>query len=312
MSGRWSGSMDAAGCAAASAAHDATAAVKPKRPPHAYDLWSQASKERFRADYPDADSTYLRRIMNSHWKEVSAEERAPFDDQASTLKLEYEQRLRAYNVSVGIAVSDEAATGADGDEDPLPPKPDRPLNPFERWRRLNREQLREAYPTLGPEKFRRKLNNVWHENTPERAAERKTLEDAYAADRERYNAELAAWEAEVERRHPQPEASADSGAAADGVDATSGGELGVNGAPKKPPPALLLWSNASKERFRAENPDADSLQLRNIMNSYWREVSAEERAPFDEQVCGARWGGEAMIAHCSHTRACPQPIRRTR
>ena len=38
---------------------------------------------------------------------------------------------------------------------------------------------------------------------PERAAERKTLEDAYAADRERYNAELAAWEAEPARRHRQ-------------------------------------------------------------------------------------------------------------
>ena len=43
------------------------------------------------------------------------------------LKLEYEER-GARMPSVGIAVSDEAVAGADGDEDPLPPKPDRPLD----------------------------------------------------------------------------------------------------------------------------------------------------------------------------------------
>ena len=114
---------------------------------------------------------------------------------------------------------------------------------------------------------------MWHEDTPERAAERKPYEDAFAADRERYRAELAEWQAEIERRQPQPETDAQA-------------FMRTGSAPPDPrryPKPFDLWRVASKAKFAAENPGLDGHELKWMMTAAWPQVSAEEKAPLEAE-----------------------------
>ena len=263
----------------------------PKKPLKAYALWYAASKERFRGEHPDADSVALRHIMNAYWHDVPPAERAPFDEQAGVLQLEYEGRLRAHAASMGVAVpaalapaaaaSPPGADDADEDVEPLPSKPARPLAAFFRWRELNVQRVRDANPTMNHDQLRRRLMRLYHEDTPEQERERKAHEAAFTADKERYAAELTAWEAEVARRYPPQEPAVACGGATDIAALVRAGKAPPN--PRSYPKAHSLWYAASKGRFAGENPGLSHVELRKVMQEAWPTVAAEEKAPFEAE-----------------------------
>merc|ERR1711991_1295827 len=70
----------------------------PKRPPSAYQLFSQAHRDRVVAENPDVKHTEYFKLLSQKWKAANEQERAPFVARANLLKAAYLAAKTQYDV----------------------------------------------------------------------------------------------------------------------------------------------------------------------------------------------------------------------
>merc|ERR1711916_64942 len=86
----------------------------PKRPPSAYQLFSQAHRDRVVADNPDVKHTEYFKLLSQKWKAANEQERAPFVARANLLKAAYLAAKTQYDVQKTLEAAQAAAESDDG------------------------------------------------------------------------------------------------------------------------------------------------------------------------------------------------------
>ena len=137
--------------------------------------------------------------------------------------------------------------------------------------------VRDANPTMNHDQLRRRLMRLYHEDTPEQERERKAHEAAFTADKERYAAELTAWEAEVARRYPPQEPAVACGGATDIAALVRAGK-----APPNP--------RSYRRRTRSGTPRARAVRRREPGPEPRRAAQGDAGG-----VAGGRGGGEGAV-----------------
>lgn len=64
-------------------------AQRPKKPMNAYMLYANENREAIKADYPGADVRQVARLAGQEWREMSEEEKEPWEQQAAELEEHY-------------------------------------------------------------------------------------------------------------------------------------------------------------------------------------------------------------------------------
>lgn len=154
-----------------------------------------------------------------------------------------------------LAAAAVAANTEDGEEAAVKPK--RGLNAYMHFVKASREQVKADHPGLDNKELTAKLGEVYRALTAEGKA---PFEEAAAADKHRYDAEVAAL-------GPQP---AKSKAARLKVAHTKS--------------AYQLFMNEQLPGLKAEHPKAGMPELSRLVSSAWRELAEEEKEPFNLQA----------------------------
>eukprot|EP00475_Leptophrys_vorax_P006798 TRINITY_DN14248_c1_g1_i1.p1 TRINITY_DN14248_c1_g1~~TRINITY_DN14248_c1_g1_i1.p1 ORF type:complete len:261 (+),score=87.59 TRINITY_DN14248_c1_g1_i1:84-785(+) len=65
-------------------------------------------------------------------------------------------------------------------------------------------------------------------------------------------------------------------------------EKAEDGKPKRPPTSYLIFTNAMRAQAKADNPDLKMTELSKVMGSMWRDLTDEEKRPYEEQAKAAK------------------------
>lgn len=70
--------------------------TEPKRPPTAYLLFDHSIREAVSSEFPQKKAGEIRKVTSSKWKQLSAEAKASFVEEAKRLKVEYKLEVERY------------------------------------------------------------------------------------------------------------------------------------------------------------------------------------------------------------------------
>ncbi|CAL9736591.1 hypothetical protein MOSE0_K03180 [Monosporozyma servazzii] len=138
----------------------------PKRPSSAYFLYFITMRKQLITDHPDAKVPEIAKIASVQWKNMSIEERKPYNDQFKIHWGEYLVAREAFKKS-------------------LPPK--RPSGPFIKFTQDMRPKLTNEYPNKNLIEVTKLIGQKWKELT----------EEGRAVYKDAYKLELRAWEKTV-------------------------------------------------------------------------------------------------------------------
>jgi hypothetical protein len=96
-------------------------AGKPKRPPTSYLIFTNAMRGQAKADNPDLKMTDLSKVMGTMWRELSDEEKRPYEEQAKAAKASYEKEVASFK-----AKKDEVEEEEEDVEEPAEAEADEP------------------------------------------------------------------------------------------------------------------------------------------------------------------------------------------
>ena len=74
-------------------------------------FFSNAQREGVKADNPGIAFGDVGKILGQRWKELSAEDKVPYEAQAAEDKQRYEEQMRAYKAAGAGGGGDEGAAG---------------------------------------------------------------------------------------------------------------------------------------------------------------------------------------------------------
>eukprot|EP00741_Cyanophora_paradoxa_P014565 tig00020806_g14045.t1 len=169
----------------------------PKRPSNSYAIFCAENREKIKQNNMSVSSTDLMKICGEKWKEMTAEEKALYETKAAADKARYEREMASYVPPEGF---EAAKKNSKPKKDPTAPAGAK--NAFNFFSNEARAKLKESEPTLSFGEVGKRVAAEWNALP----AEAKTpYEELAAADKERFQRERAAHEAE------HPEAAAASG-----------------------------------------------------------------------------------------------------
>merc|ERR1712007_39694 len=149
----------------------------PRRPLSAYFLWLGDNRAEIAKALPDGHKVAdVAKAGGEQWKKASAATKKKYEDQATTMKEEYNKELEAYSKK-------------------HPSAPKRPLNAYLLWLGDNRAEIAKALPD--GHKFgdvAKAGGERWKEAS---AATKNKYEDRAKTMREEYNKELEAYKASI-------------------------------------------------------------------------------------------------------------------
>ncbi|KAJ3047977.1 hypothetical protein HK097_010995, partial [Rhizophlyctis rosea] len=112
----------------------------PKQPLTSYILYCQDIREQVRAEHPEFSQTEIAREMGRRWKEISEEEKRPYDEKALRKREEYNHALVAYR----------QRTLADNNTQPQPEETDADTLLAQTTHYSHHQHPNSANPTLLP------------------------------------------------------------------------------------------------------------------------------------------------------------------
>lgn len=89
----------------------------PKRGMSAYMFFSQEIREKVKEEKPDLAFAEMGREVGQRWKDLSAEDKKPYEERAAQDKTRYEEEMAAYREKQGAARDEEEADAGAEDGD---------------------------------------------------------------------------------------------------------------------------------------------------------------------------------------------------
>ncbi|XP_065226212.1 FACT complex subunit Ssrp1 [Planococcus citri] len=89
---------------------------KPKRPPTAYMVWFNETREKIKSDNPGISFTDIAKKGGEMWKKLTSDDKQPFERKANKLKDEYNEAMKAYKESGGAAASSSSSSREKSDK----------------------------------------------------------------------------------------------------------------------------------------------------------------------------------------------------
>ncbi|KAL3774583.1 hypothetical protein ACHAWO_006882 [Cyclotella atomus] len=170
---------------------------RPKRNMSAFFLYSNAHRERVKQEQPDAKFGDIAKFLSVEFKALEPDEKAKWDDLASKDKERYQREMESY-----VPPSDESDSDSDDgkkkkkkkkqQKDPNAPK--RNQSAFFLYSNATRAQVRTDNPDLAFGQVAQAISRNF-KALPEE--ERAYWDEKAAADKERYQRELAEYKADA-------------------------------------------------------------------------------------------------------------------
>eukprot|EP00802_Teleaulax_amphioxeia_P003198 Tamp_03201.p4 GENE.Tamp_03201~~Tamp_03201.p4 ORF type:complete len:156 (-),score=68.43 Tamp_03201:1977-2444(-) len=137
----------------------------------------------------------MSQVIGAKWKELSAEEKKPFEDKAKKLAAQYKEDKAKYDEE-NPQEKKRKGEGSEGKKskkakkDPNAPKGK--LSAYMIWCATEREKIKEAEPTLKQTEIMAKLGQLWRDMS---ADDKKPWEEKAKADKERFDEETKSYKA---------------------------------------------------------------------------------------------------------------------
>ncbi|EKX32716.1 FACT complex subunit ssrp1 [Guillardia theta CCMP2712] len=166
----------------------------PKRPKSAWLLFCDAKREDIVKENPDIKFTEVNGKISEIWKNLSSDEKKPFEEEAAKLASKYKEDKAKYDKenpssSGGAGKKRKGEDEKEGKakkakKDPNAPK--RGQNAYMLWSQEAREKMRKANPDLPMKAVMQQLGEKWKEIDAE---EKKEWEEKAREDKERFKRE---------------------------------------------------------------------------------------------------------------------------
>jgi ABC-type transporter MlaC component len=72
---------------------------KPKRSANAYQLFSNEKRPEVAKKYPDEQMGFISKKLGEMWKKIKESDKQKYIDEANSLKEEYDEKMKEYNLS---------------------------------------------------------------------------------------------------------------------------------------------------------------------------------------------------------------------
>lgn len=86
----------------------------PKRGLSAYMFFTQDQRDKVKEENPGIAFTDVAKVLGQKWKELSAEEKAPYEEQAANDKKRYESAKAEYDAQGGVGGGEDGGDGGGG------------------------------------------------------------------------------------------------------------------------------------------------------------------------------------------------------
>ncbi|CAJ1896816.1 unnamed protein product [Cylindrotheca closterium] len=194
----------------------------PKRPTSAYFLWMGENRASIKDKNPDMSFGDLARECSRVYKELTPEEKAPYDEKANADKARYKSEMADYTPPAGS--SSKAEKGGKGKKAPAkkkkdPNAPKRGTTSFMYFSSEMRPKIKEENPDISFGDTGKELGARFRALSPE---EKKKYEDMAAEDKIRYKGEMDAYK-KKQKAEAEAEAEAED-SDDDGVDDGDNGD----------------------------------------------------------------------------------------
>merc|ERR1711916_357390 len=232
--------------------------AKPKKSKSAYQFFCLENRERVRNANPEAKNTEMFSLLSEQWKQCQGADREKYIALADQDKLRYKDEMAEYTPTPGFEKTSKRKKKG----------PKRPKNAYMLWCEDNRERIKDANPNVKHTEMFSLLSADW-----------KQVTDAAKAPYEAKGEDLKAKEQWAED-HADDSDSGDDTKRGKNLAGKKKKAKKDPDAPKRPPSAYQIFSQAHRDRVVAENPDVKHTEYFKLLSQKWKAANEQERAPF--------------------------------
>jgi len=167
---------------------------RPKRNMSAFFLYSNAHRARVKGENPDAKFGDIAKLLSAEFKEISEDDKAEWNEKADADKQRYLREMEDYVPPSDDSDSDDGGKKKKKKKKKDPNAPKRNQSAFFLYSNATRADIKAAQPDLAFGQIA-KVISVNFKALP--AEERAYWDEKAAADKERYQAEMAAYRGEA-------------------------------------------------------------------------------------------------------------------
>jgi len=186
----------------------------PKRAMSSFMFFANHRRAELRKANPDMKITEIGKELGKMWKDLSEDERKPYQAQADEDKVRYTKEKESY--SPPTEYSSDSSDGEGGrarkkrkkkKKTKDPKKPKRSMSSFMFFANDKRAQVRDEHPNLKITEIGKKLSEMWKVITPE---EKQKYMDMAETDKKRYKSAMETYKPEPVRQSSSSSGSSDS------------------------------------------------------------------------------------------------------
>eukprot|EP00741_Cyanophora_paradoxa_P014087 tig00020734_g13598.t1 len=263
----------------------------PKRPSTAYAFFSTDKRDSIKAENPGASFRDLGKLT-------------PYEAKAAADKARYEREKSGEAISAkdgeagGAKEAKASMRKGEGGEEEEKPKggkpaprdpgaPKRPSNSYAIFFTESREKLKQNNMSVSSTDLAKICGEKWREMTAEEKApyEAKAAADKARYEREKSGKAISAKDGEAGGAK-EAKASMRKGEGGEEEEKPKGGKPAPRdpGAPKRPSNSYAIFFTESREKLKQNNMSVSSTDLAKICGEKWREMTAEEKAPYEAKA----------------------------
>jgi len=173
----------------------------PKRAMSSFMFFANHRRAELRKANPEMKITEIGKELGKMWKELSDEERKPYQAQADEDKVRYIKAKESY--SPPTEYSSDSSDGEGGRARKKrkkkkkvkdPKKPKRSMSSFMFFANVKRAEVRDLHPNLKITEIGKKLSELWKEISPE---EKQKYMDMAETDKKRYKTAMESYKPEA-------------------------------------------------------------------------------------------------------------------
>lgn len=177
--------------------------AEPKRSKSSYMLFCDEQRPKIKAEQPELSMTDTAKVLGQKWKELSAEDKKPFEDEAKKLSETYKEVKAKYDEENPQEKKRKGKKGDDDSDDDGggkkkkakkdPNAPKSKLSAYMIWSaEVGREQIKKDKPDVKPTEIMKELGVLWREMSAE---DKKPWEEKASADKARFDEQTKEYKA---------------------------------------------------------------------------------------------------------------------
>lgn len=253
----------------------------PKRNMSAYLLYQNAMREEFKAMNPGMTFGQLSKYTSAMYSELPPTEKQAWVQRAEADKARYLHELSNYVPPPGFdqkgdaIVSPLQKSGRKGKPEKDVNAPKRNMSAYLLYQNAMREQFKRANPGMTFGQLAKYTSHMYRNLTPE---EKATWDARAAQDKQRYNAELAAY-------RPPPGHDA-RGVLIEEHRPRKRSKRGPRdpAAPKRASGAYVMFTNDMRPILNREFPGIKFVELGKLLGERWRALTPAQKKPYDDMA----------------------------